>query len=136
MKKPIEIHLTKKDFTLEWYTGTGAGGQSRNKNAYCCRITHNESGLSAVGTETKSRISNQKKAFERLLQKLLIWYDFYSNGEKEISNEVIRNYHAVRNEVLDKESGLRQPYKYVVDNANIGDMIEARRKIKANSLQN
>lgn len=124
-----ELHLTKKDFELQWYSGSGAGGQHRNKHQNCCRITHIESGISAIGTESKSRITNQKIAFDRLVKKLLVFYNFHSNKtENEISNEVIRNYHGVRNEVLDKASGFRQSYKYVVENANIGEMIENRRK--------
>ena len=39
----------------------------------------------------------------------------------------IRNYHAVRNEVHDKASGLKLPYKYVVVGRNLGEMIKARR---------
>jgi len=124
-----ELHLRKKDFELQWYSGFGAGGQHRNKHQNCCRITHIESGISAIGTESKSRITNKKTAFNRLVKKLLVFYKFYTNKtEKEISNEVIRNYHGVRNEVLDKTSGFRQSYKYVVESANIGEMIENRRK--------
>jgi protein subunit release factor B len=133
MNEIPEIHLTKKDFKLEFYSGTGAGGQSRNKNQYCCRITHIESGLVSVGTETKSRITNQKNAFERLVNKIIVWYQLKEEKNTKSNlktDEVIRNYHGVRNEVLDKASGLKQPYKYVVDNANIGEMIEARRTIK------
>jgi len=124
-----ELHLTKKDFKIEWYSGSGAGGQHRNKHQNCCRIIHIESGISAIGTESKSRTSNQKTALDRLVEKLLVFYKFHANKtEKEISNEVIRNYHGVRNEVLDKISGFRQSYKYVVENANIDEMIENRRK--------
>ncbi len=129
-----EIHLTKKDFKLEWYSGQGAGGQSRNKNQKCCRITHIESGITCIGTSNNSRVANQKEAFETLAHKVIAWYAAQESTKKEINTETIRNYHAVRNEVLDKASGLKQEYKKVVLDADLGDMIDARRMAKGGGL--
>jgi len=123
-----EIHLTKKDFKIDWYSGTGAGGQKRNKVQACCRFTHIESGLTVNGTESRSRVENQRTAFTKLAKLVISWYNAQDSTERDISNEVIRNYHAPRNEVLDKASGLKQPYKDVVIKGNIADMVEARRK--------
>jgi len=125
-----EIHLTKKDFKLEWFSGQGAGGQHRNKHQNCCRITHKESGITVNGTASRSRVENQRTAFNNLARLVMLWYKRNEDEGPDISEEVIRNYHAVRNEVLDKASGLKQPYKEVVGNANIADMIEARLKAK------
>jgi len=122
-----EIHLTKKDFKLEWFSGQGAGGQHRNKHQNCCRITHLESGLTVNGTESKSRVTNQKVAFTKLAKLVIEWYN-KDEPEREISNETVRNYHAVRNEVHDKASGLKQSYKKVVIDGDLGDMIDARKK--------
>ena len=122
-----EIHLTKKDFKLEWFSGQGAGGQHRNKHQNCCRITHIESGITVNGTDSKSRVTNQKVAFTKLAKLVIEWYN-KDDTEREISNETVRNYHAVRNEVHDKASGLKQPYKKVVIDGDLGDMIDARRK--------
>ena len=122
-----EIHLTKKDFKLEWFSGQGAGGQHRNKHQNCCRITHIESGITVNGTDSKSRVTNQKVAFTKLAKLVIEWYN-KDDTEREISNETVRNYHAVRNEVHDKASGLKQPYKKVVIDGDIGEMIDARRK--------
>jgi len=44
--KMEDIHYTKKDFKIDWYSGSGAGGQHRNKHQNCCRIIHIESGFS------------------------------------------------------------------------------------------
>ena len=125
-----EIHLTKKDFKLEWYSGQGAGGQHRNKHQNCCRITHIESGITVNGTESRSRVENQRTAFNKLAELVIKWYKDQGKTDLNISDEVIRNYHAPRNEVLDKESGLKQPYKEVVTAGNLSDMIAARRKAK------
>lgn len=51
------------------------------------------------------------------------------NDGKFGSGTVVRNYHAVRNEVHDKASGLKMPYKDVVLNDNLGPMIEARKQV-------
>lgn len=124
-----ELHLTKKDFRLEWYSGTGAGGQHRNKHQNCCRITHIETGIMETGQTERDRPSNQRKAFEKLAARVIDHYRRLDDPvrEREPSIETIRNYHAERNEVLDKASGLRQPYTLVVDRPFLDDMIEARK---------
>ena len=121
-----ELHLTKKDFKLEWYSGSGAGGQHRNKHENCCRITHLESGLTVNGTETKSRVTNQRTAFNKLAKMVMAYYND-DTKERINATDVIRNYHAVRNEVHDKASGLKQSYKKVVIEGNLSDMIVARK---------
>ena len=124
-----EIHLTKKDFKLEWYSGSGAGGQHRNKHQNCCRITHLESGITVNGTESRSRVDNQRFAFNKLAKLVVQWYNLKEETSPERATETIRNYHAVRNEVHDKASGLKQSYKKVVIDGDLGDMIEARRTV-------
>jgi len=120
-----ELHLTRKDFKVTWFSGQGAGGQHRNKSSNCCRITHIATGLTVQGTGSRSRISNQREAF-RSLAKMVVSFYLERENVRGKDTPAIRNYHGVRNEVHDKASGLKQPYKFVVDGANIGDMIEAR----------
>jgi peptide chain release factor 2 len=125
-----ELHLTKKDFRVEWFSGTGAGGQYRNKHQNCCRITHVETGLVATGQAGRDRPTNQRHAFTTLAKKIVEHYRRLDDPERERihSEVVVRNYHAERNEVLDKASGLRQPYRIVVVDGELGDMIEARKR--------
>ena len=122
-----EIHLTKKDFKLEWFSGQGAGGQHRNKHQNCCRITHIESGLRVQGTESRERITNQRTAFTKLSKMVIAWIRGDQSKNRINAVDVIRNYHCVRNEVHDKASGLKQPYKAVVINGDISQMVEARK---------
>ena len=122
-----EIHLTKKDFKLEWFSGQGAGGQRRNKVQACCRITHNDSGLTAIGTKHAHRVANQKDAFEKLANMVISYYNTDTGKERRDTSEVIRNYHAVRNEVHDKASGLKRTYKEIVLDGDLTKMIEARK---------
>lgn len=125
-----ELHLTAKDFRLEWYSGTGAGGQHRNKHQNCCRIVHIATGITCNGTSSRSRVENQKEAFTKLARILIAKYCIPESIRRDTS-EVIRNYHEPRNEVLDKESGVSKLYSEVVDKCKIDDLIEARLKVKS-----
>ncbi len=130
-----ELHLTKKDFKVEWFSGSGAGGQHRNKHQNCCRITHIESGLRAQATEHRERSANQRAAFTRLARLLIARYCHEGAPERyRATAELVRNYHGVRNEVHDKASGKRLPYRQVVVNGDLGELIEARRSCFSASL--
>jgi len=66
--KELLFSLTKKDFELEFYRGSGAGGQNRNKVSTCCRIYHRASGAVAEACEERTQGQNKKIAFTRLLE--------------------------------------------------------------------
>lgn len=122
-----ELHLTKNDFEIQWFSGTGGGGQHRNKHQNCCRIIHKETGLKAQSTEHKDRPSNQRDAFNRLAEMIVEHY-YPAESRRMSSEERIRTYHAVRNIVKDESSGFEQTYKEVVKDNYIDDMILARKK--------
>ena len=124
-----DIHYTKKDFRIEWYSGSGAGGQHRNKHQNCCRITHIESAITERGTESKSRIDNQRTAFTRLSKRVAAWAIARDAENIKINTSIIRNYNESRNEVHDKASGLKLPYTHVVRDGNLGRMIDTRRLV-------
>jgi len=65
MKTPI-LTLTKKDFRIDFYRGSGKGGQHRNKTSSACRITHIATGLSSTSEDERSQHQNKKLAFNRL----------------------------------------------------------------------
>lgn len=121
-----EIHYTKKDFRVEWFSGTGAGGQYRNKHQNCCRITHIPSGIISISTE-RERTHNLRFAFHALAKKVIAWAQAQDQPISMINKTVIRNYNESRNEVHDKESGLKMPYVDIVTKNNIAPMIEARK---------
>lgn len=122
-----EIHLTRKDFRLTWFSGTGAGGQYRNKHQNCCRIEHIETGITATGQTERGRVANQSAAFKELARRLIAHYACQDARKPSISNETVRHYSEPRNEVLDAASGLRGSYREIVERGNLGDMIEARK---------
>jgi peptide chain release factor 1 len=89
------MHFTKKDFRVDWFSGTGGGGQYRNKHQNCCRIVHIETGLMATGQSYRERPANQKEAFKRLAEKLLAYYAEPEAERRRLTN-VIRTYHFER----------------------------------------
>ena len=57
------------EFKIEWYSGTGAGGQHRNKHQNSCRITHLETGLIATA-QCRSRLNSLEQAKSSILETL------------------------------------------------------------------
>ena len=108
-----EIHLTKKDFKIEWFSGKGAGGQYRNKHQNCCRITHIASGKRATGQSNRERPANQKEAFNRLVGMILAETEV--EEERRSTQSVVRDYHFARNVVTDYGSGLKDDIKKVME---------------------
>ena len=59
--------ITRKDFEVTWFSGTGAGGQHRNKHQNCCRLTHVASRATVTGQNHRSRQANLKDALHRIM---------------------------------------------------------------------
>ena len=76
MKKELLFSVTRKDLRVEFFSGTGAGGQYRNKHQNCVRIHHPESGAIVTGQSNRERPSNIREAFKNLLAnpKFKLWY--------------------------------------------------------------
>lgn len=76
MSKQLLFSVTKKDFDISFFSGTGCGGQNRNKHMNCCRMVHRESGASAVGQSHKEKQSNITDAFNRIRNsiKFKMWH--------------------------------------------------------------
>lgn len=77
MSRELLFSITKKDFKIDWFSGTGAGGQGRNKLMNSCRMTHIDSGAMSTGQSNKSQIANRKEAFQGILDhpKFKLWYN-------------------------------------------------------------
>lgn len=67
MSREKLLSVTKKDLEIHFFSGSGAGGQHRNKHQNCVRMRHPESGAMSTGQDGKSRKQNLKKAFTRLV---------------------------------------------------------------------
>ena len=68
--KELLFSVTKNDLEVDWFSGTGCGGQYRNKHQNCCRIRHKDSGAIATGQSQRDRVSNLKEAMENLTKSL------------------------------------------------------------------
>jgi protein subunit release factor B len=75
--KELLFSITKKDLNITFFSGTGAGGQYRNKHQNCVRIIHSESGAIATGQSSRDRQSNIKEALQGLVKnaKFRLWHN-------------------------------------------------------------
>ena len=61
---PVKVDsIPDAHLRIEWYSGTGAGGQHRNKHQNSCRITHIPTGT-VVTAQTRSRQSSLAQALQ------------------------------------------------------------------------
>jgi len=83
MDRTLLFSITKKDFEITYFSGRGAGGQSRNKNQKCVRIKHKETGIITTGQEERSLVQNKKNAFMRMVKhpKFKLYLKKRSSGE-------------------------------------------------------
>ena len=110
MRKTLIKSWTKKDFKIDWFSGTGAGGQHRNKHQNCVRVTHIESGLMTIGQNSRSRTQNFKEAFNELGVKLKEHYYPDTVKERAPNTDVVRTYNIPDNRVVDHSSGHKEAY--------------------------
>lgn len=76
MDKKLLFSITKKDLKIDFFSGTGAGGQHRNKHQNCVRLRHSESGTIVTGQSYKERSANVGEALRNLLShpKFKLWH--------------------------------------------------------------
>lgn len=64
-----QTQWSEKDFKLEWFSGTGSGGQHRNKHQNSCRLIHIPSGTMQIA-QTRSRENSYNEAKTKLVAAL------------------------------------------------------------------
>lgn len=64
------MNWSGKDIKVEYFRGSGPGGQHRNTSETGVRITHLPTGTVALATESRSRHRNLQQAMQRLEEKL------------------------------------------------------------------
>ena len=48
-----KVTVQTQDVRIEWFSGTGKGGQHRNKHQNSCRLIHEQSGITVVSQQRK-----------------------------------------------------------------------------------
>lgn len=64
-----DFNIIDADLRIEWYSGTGAGGQHRNKHQNSCRITHIPSGV-VVTSQCRSRLNSLESAKKEIIERV------------------------------------------------------------------
>lgn len=65
--QPVEIK--DADLRIEWFSGTGCGGQRRNKVQASCRIRHLPTGIVCT-SQSRTRENSKKEAMEELVKRV------------------------------------------------------------------
>jgi len=121
------VKVTEDQFRFEWFSGTGKGGQHRNKHQNCCRCIHEPTGITANGTGSRSREDNKAAAI--IACRSRVEAHFHKDKERHLAGtERIRTYHEPDNRVVDHASGEVDTYTNVVIKGNMDAVIEARTK--------
>lgn len=115
--------LNDADLKIEWYSGTGAGGQHRNKHQNSCRLTHLPSNT-VVTAQCRSRQNSLDEAKQVMLDRLSSQhrsshYGSVATVRKEqvgsgMRGDKIRTYRFQDDSVADHVSGNRSSVKKIM----------------------
>lgn len=75
-KKELLFSITKDDLDISFFSGTGCGGQHRNKHMNAVHMKHRDSGVTATAQRERSREQNLRQAFESIINnpKFKAWH--------------------------------------------------------------
>jgi peptide chain release factor 1 len=76
------VTWNERDFKIEWYSGTGCGGQHKNKHQNASRLTHLPTGIVATA-QTRSRENSFKLAQADILEKVA---NYYGSLQKQVQS--------------------------------------------------
>jgi len=116
----VEIDLSQ--VKLEWFSGTGAGGQHRNKHQNSCRVLHVPTGISAKA-ECRSRENSQAEAMAELEKRVRSHLDGEAVGAEAVDRRAqvgsgmrgdkVRTYRLQDDTVMDHRTERRASWKKV-----------------------
>lgn len=107
------VSILESELKVEWYSGTGAGGQYRNKHQNSCRITHIPTGTVAK-SECRSRSNSYNEARSEIEKRISAEakYSFNKSVSLDRKNQVgsgmrgdkIRTYRFQDDRVVDHQT--------------------------------
>lgn len=110
--------VRKTDLRIDFYRGTGKGGQNKNKRDTACRITHIPTGIAVTAEEHRTQGKNKEAAFNRLTKKLVpLMRAAAKQPIISMQNEFerIRTYNEKGNLVTDHRTGKSAPMDEVLN---------------------
>jgi len=81
INREINIEINEKDLKWDYFRGSGAGGQHRNKTETAVRIVHLPTGIAAQCQNERSKLQNEQNALKILKLRL------YNNEIKKLNDE-------------------------------------------------
>lgn len=119
--------VRREDLRVEFFRGSGAGGQKRNKTSSAVRLTHVPTGLRAQSQEERSQAQNLKTAWHRLCDQLLpLMKREAQRARYAAGDQRIRTYHEPRQQVTDVRLPDRHwGYDEVIDGRALDDIVAA-----------
>lgn len=112
--------VRESDLDVSWFSGTGSGGQHRNKHQNSCRLLHIPSGIT-VKVEGRSRTTSYNQALSELTIRLTAFnnstaHQARSNLTKQqigsgMRGDKIRTYRLQDDTVYDHRSGRTMSWK-------------------------
>lgn len=107
--------ITAKDCRWDYFRGTGAGGQKRNKTSSGVRCTHVASGAVGQSDDTRSQHQNKRIAFERMAksEKFKAWH------KMECARRL-----GIEQEIRDRVDELMRPWNLKVEVREDGEWVE------------
>lgn len=93
---------SEKDFKVEWYSGTGCGGQHRNKHQNSARITHLPSGI-----VRQSQTRKRENSFQEAMKALTAELDRLGGNATGEAENTVRKAHVGSGERSDKRRTFR-----------------------------
>lgn len=120
------VRVDRSQLRVEYYRGSGAGGQKRNKTSSACRITYLPTGLQASCEDHREQGRNRSIAFCRLADQLvpLMLQATSPNIQVERpSVEMVRDYSWQRSSVRDRRvRGRTWPLGAFMDGKLLGEV--------------
>jgi hypothetical protein len=91
MGRKLLFEVTIKDCEVQYFRGSGPGGQKKNKTNSAVRVIHKPSNAVGQASETRSQLENKRLAFKRMAEskEFQIWtrieagvYDYIDDSMK------------------------------------------------------